>query len=223
MSASRFVLLPALLLTSLLVPVVELAGQAVVARALLVSPQSSVRVAGVTTRANGVWSGLALEVDAGRFSLSASATRGRLAASQTGSVPESDGGEMSLVGRYQVRPWLDLRLDYAARAFSSAAGYQRWNMVGVGAVVSRDLGTPAVRAFVSLTYLPVVTVSNVERPSLAVGSQVGISLAPDRLPIVFMLSYRVERFSFPTAAARSEQLDVLTVSVGVRAQRSRGR
>jgi hypothetical protein len=115
-----------------------------------------------------------------------------------------------------ARPWLGLELRYTARAFSSAAGYQRWDVVGVGAAASRDLGTPAVRAFASLLYFPMVSVSHQERPRFALGSDVGIALAPSKLPLAVTLSYRIERFSFPEAAARSEQFEALTLSLGLR-------
>ena len=214
---------PALLLASLLVATAELAGQTVSGRALIASPKSSVRVGGVMDRGDGLWAGLALDFQLGRFTFSASGTRGRLTPSDTGTLPERDVGEMSLSARYEVRSWLRFELGYAARAFSSAAGFQRWDMLSVGATASRDLGTPAVRAFASLAYLPVVKVSEQQRPTFALSSDVGIALAPSRFPIAVMVSYRVERFRFPEAAARSEQFEAFTLSVGVRARRVAGR
>lgn len=178
---------------------------------------------GTTERTNGSWVGGALEVEAGRFRLSMSGTRGRLTTADAGSLPKSDLGELSFNGQYDVRPWLGLELRYTARAFSSAAGYQRWDLVGVGAAASRDLGTPAVRAFASLLYFPMVSVSHQARPSIALGSDVGIAVVPSKLPLALTLSYRIERFDFPAAAARSEQFEALTLAVGLRARRHAGR
>jgi len=138
-------------------------------------------------------------------------------------LPTRDVGELSLDGQYRVRPWLRLELRYTARAFRSAAGYQRWDLVGVGAAASRDLGTPAVRGFASLLYFPMARVSHQESPRFSLGSDVGIALAPSKLPIAVRLSYRIERFRFPEAAARSEQFEALTLSLGVRARRHAGR
>jgi hypothetical protein len=211
------------LLAGLLVLAVDLAGQTVSARAVIAAPKSSVRVGGVTDRVDGVWGGVALDVHAGRFTLSGSGTRGQLTASQTGAPLKRDVGEMSLGGQYEVRPWLRFDLGYTARAFSSAAGYQRWDMMSIGATASRSLGTPAVRAFATLLYLPVVRVRDQVGPTVAVASDVGISILPGRSPVTCLLQYHVERFSFPAAAARSEQFETLMLSVGMRVRRVDGR
>jgi len=211
------------LLAASLVPMAALSGQTVSAHAVVAAPKHNAHFSGVTERMDGSWVGGAVEFETGRLRLSVSGMRGRLTAADAGSLPRRDVGELSLDGQYRVRPWLDLQLRYTARAFSSAAGYQRWDVVGVGAVVSRDLGTPAVRAFASLLYFPLVSVSHQERPRFALGSDVGIAVAPSQLPLAVALSYRIERFSFPEAAARSEQFEAVTLSVGVRARRHAGR
>lgn len=223
MNAPLRVLRPVLLLASLLAPTAELAGQTVSGRAVIAAPQSSVRIGDLMERVDGVWAGVALDLHVGRFAISGSATRGQLRPSEAGTLPKRDVGEVSVSGRYELRSWLGFELRYAARAFSSAAGRQRWDMAGVGATASRDLGTPAVRAFASLAYLPVVKVSGQQRPTFALSSDVGIALAPSRFPIAFMVSYRVERFRFPEATARSEQFEAFTLSVGVQARRVAGR
>ena len=207
------------LLAGALVPTAASSGQTVSARAVVAAPRQSVQFSGVTERTDGSWVGGAMDFEAGRWRLSVSGTRGRLTALDPGSVPTRDVGELSFNGQYGVRPWLGLELRYSARAFSSAAGYQRWDLLGVGTAASRDLGTSAVRAFASLLYFPMVRVSHQEPPSLALGSDVGIALAPSKLPLVVALSYRIERFRFPEADARSEQFEALTLSVGVRVRR----
>jgi hypothetical protein len=206
----------AFLLAGSLLPIAASSGQTVSAHAVVATPKQSVHFSGVTERMDGLWEGGAVEFGAGRLRLSVSGMRGRLTAPDPGSLPKRDVGELSLDGQYRVRPWLGLELRYTARAFSSAAGYQRWDVVGVGAAASRDLGTPAVRAFASLLYFPMVSVSHQQKPSFALGSDVGIALAPSKLPLAVTLSYRIERFSFPAAAARSEQFEALTLSLGVR-------
>lgn len=222
MSASLSVRRLVSLLAAWLLPA-TLPGQTVTSRAVIAAPKSSVSLPGQTERGDGLWAGLALDVQAGRFAFSASGTRGRLAPSQVGSAPERDVGELSMSGRYEVLPWLGFAARYTARAFSSAAGYQRWDIVSVGAAASRELGTPVVRAFASLEYLPVVTLSTQAQPDFAFASDVGIALAPDGFPLACVLSYRVERFRFPAAAQRSEQFETLTLSAGVRVRRLGGR
>jgi hypothetical protein len=211
------------LLPALLVPAAVLPGQAVSARAVIAAPRSSVRVGGVMDRADGMWGGLALDFRAGRFTLSGSGTRGQLTSGASGTAPKRDVGELSLGGAYEFRPWLRFDLQYATRAFSSAAGYQRWDMLSVGATALRDLGTKAVRAFAGVAYLPVVTVSGQQRPTFALGSDVGIALLPTHLPIGLRLDYRIERFNFPTASGRSEQFEAFTFSMGSALQRVGGR
>jgi len=210
-------------IAGMLVFTVDLAGQTVSGRAVIAAPKSSVRMGAVTEQLDGLWGGLAFDVQAGRFTMSGSATRGRLAPSPSGTAPKRDVGELSLAGQYAYRPWLRFELRYAARAFSSAAGYQRWDLVGVGATASHDLGSPAVRAFASLLYFPMVRVSQQARPTFALGSDVGIAVVPSKFPLACALSYRIERVTFPDVAGRSEQFEALTLSLGVRARRYGGR
>ena len=213
----------ALSLAALLVARSQLAGQAVDARALVAAPRNSARLGGVTERADGVWAGMAVDFRAGRFALSARGTRGQLTTSQAGFVPDRDVGEIAVSARYDVRSWIGLDLGYTGRAFSSVAGYERWDMATVGLTATRDVGTPAVRAFASLAYLPVVRIRSHENPTFSFGSNVGIAVAPSRSPFTFALSYRIERFGFPRAIGRSEQFEALSFSAGVRAWRHGGR
>ena len=211
------------LLAGLLAPTAELVGQTISGRAVIAAPRVSVRLGDITERVDGLWAGGAVGFQAGRFVVTASGTRGQLTASETGTVPKRDVGEFSASGQYEVLPWLSLDLGYAIRAFSSAAGYQRWEIARIGATVSRDLGTRTVRAFAGVAYLPVLKVSGQERPTFALGSDVGIALLPTHLPIALQLDYRIERFKFPAASARSEQFEAFTLSMGVRMHRGGGR
>src|SRR5205823_6584671 len=82
---------------------------------------------------------------------------------------------------------------------------------------SSDVGTPTVRAFASLAYLPVVRLRAQQNPTFAFGSDMGLSVAPSRSPVTVSLSYRIERFRFSSATGRSEQFEALSLSAGVRA------
>ena len=197
-------------------------SQTVSGDVVVAAPKHSANVSGVTARMDGWWIGGEMGFEAGRLRLSASGMRGQLTAADPGSLPQHDVGEVSVNGDYRARPWLGLELRYTARAFSSAAGYQRWNLLGVGATTSRELGTAAVRAFAVLQYFPLVSVSQQEEPSFGLGSDVGIAVSPSALPLAVTLSYRIERFTYPAAAARSAQFEALTLSVGLRARRHAG-
>ena len=212
-----------LLLVGVLVPIAVSSGQMVSAHVVVGAPKWSTQFSGVTERLDGWSVGGAVELEKGRLGLSASGMRGRLAPPDPGSQLNTDVGELSFEGRYDVTSWFGCELRYAARAFSSSAGYQRWDMVGVGATASRELGTPAVYGYAQLLYFPVVDVSNQENPSFALGSDVGIAVAPSRLSLAVTLNYRIERFTFPEAVARSEQFESLRLSLAVRARRHAGR
>src|SRR5947207_2440983 len=80
---------------------------------------------------------------------------------------------------------------------------------------SSDVGTPTVRAFASLAYLPVVRLRAQQNPTFAFGSDMGLSVAPRRSPVTVSLSYRIERFRFSSATGRSEQFEALSLSAGV--------
>jgi len=204
-------------------PTWNLAGQAVWARGIMGAPKSSVRSGGVTERVNGLWGGVAVGLQAGQWTVFAEGTRGSLSAAGGGPVLDRDVGEVCLGGRYEFPSGVGPELRYVARAFRSAAGYQRWNMVAVAVAGSRDLGHPAVRAFASVAYLPILSATGGEpRPTGGLGSEVGLAVAPDRFPLAFVLGYRVERFFFSQSAARSEQFEALTLSAGVRVRRHAG-
>jgi hypothetical protein len=126
-------------------------------------------------------------------------------------------------GAYGLRSWLAFEVGYAVRAFSSAAGLQTWQLWGASGTVSRDLGLRGVRAYATFAYLPVVNVTGQARRISGWGTDVGISVAPERAPVFCELGYRIERFSFPRTAGRSEQFETLTLSVGVRLRRLGGR
>ena len=208
-------------LAILLMPSAALHAQVVSARAVVTAPKSSVRFADVVERSNGVLAGLEVRLQAGRLTLSGSGTRGRL-------TPENSPiartlGEVSLAGRYDVLSWLGAETRYVVRAAKSAAGYQRWEVFGLGARVLRELGGPGVRASAGLVYSPVAHVTAIEDPTLALSADVGISLAPEAFPLLIGLNYRTERYRFPSAAGRSEQFEALTLVVGLGVRRQRGR
>ena len=212
----------ALVVAGLLTPPAVL-SQTVTGRAVIAVPWSSVRLSDFTERTDGLWGGVALEVRTGRFTVSGSGLQGRLTSSSFNSVPPRLVGEISIRGRFDASPRLGIDVGYATRAFSSAAGYQGWSIARVGAAVSRELGTPALRASAGLAYLPVFRVTDQERPSFGLGGDVGIAIAPPRSPITINVEYRIERFVFWRFDDRSEQFETLSFAVGVRARRIDGR
>ncbi|GIW53243.1 MAG: hypothetical protein KatS3mg081_2598 [Gemmatimonadales bacterium] len=135
-----------------------------------------------------------------------------------------DGGDVrAFVGLAPV-PWVVLEGGFGLRAFSSPAGYQRWQMLSGGLKIAVPLGDPALTAYLRGHYLP-ATPQQVPagQPSgdakwdLGLIAESGLRIAPHRVPLVFGVFYRLERFDFPGGTAgRLEQFDVLAIYGGLR-------
>jgi hypothetical protein len=207
-------------LAGLLLPTAVLHAQLISARAVVSTPQSSVRFGDGVERASGVWGGLEVGIRAGRLALVGSGTRGRLTP-ESGLLPRTVG-EVTVTGRYDILSWLGAESGYLVRAATSPVGYQRWELWGVGARVRQQMGGP-VRVSAGLVYSPVARITGIEDPTLALSADVGISLFPGTLPLQLGLTYRTERYTFPSAAGRREQFDAFTLVAGLDVRRERGR
>jgi hypothetical protein len=182
---------------------------------VVANPRGTVLYQGVRETVGGRWLGIAVEIKVQQFSIIASGLRGTLTPIE--STPfERDGGEEGLVVRFEPRSGIGAEATYTARVFSSAAGYQRWNMMGLGAWLTTALGDPALQAYVRGTYLPAVSVSGQPSPSIALGAEVGATASLRRAPVVLQVMYRFERFDFP---GRFEQFERIALAVGYQFRR----
>ncbi len=217
-SRARLLLLP-LLAGEVFTPRVSPAQRAeVTGFGIVAGPRSIVLSEGVRETVQGVWLGMVLEVRVDRFLVSGFGLRGTLA--PVANTVRRDGGEEGILVRFEPRAGLGVDAMYTARAFSSAVGYQRWDMLSLGAWGSVVLGDPALRAFARGSYLPAVGVSGQPSPSLALAADVGVSVTPRRAPVVIRLTYRFERFDFPAQpASRFEAFERIALEVGYRASR----
>jgi len=217
-SRTRLFLLP-LLAGGVFTPRISAAQQAeVTGFGIVAGPRGTVLNQGVRETVQGVWLGAVLEVRAGRFLVSAFGLRGTL--DPVANTVRRDGGEEGILVRFEPRAGLGVDAVYTARAFSSAVGYQRWDMLGFGAWVSVPLGDPALQAFARGSYLPAVGVSGQPSPNLALAAEVGVSATPRRAPVVIRLTYRFERFDFPAQpASRLEAFERMALEVGYRVRR----
>ena len=190
------------------------------AAALVANPHSVVDIAGVREETDGVWFGGVLALRYGRFAVGGVGMVGDLKPDSAGTALERDGGEVGGYGSFAVTPWLGVELSYQARAFSSAAGYQRWDIWGLGVALSTDLGSPAFRAFARLAWLPSVSVEGFEGPDVSVRAETGFTLTPDRWPLVLRFAYRVERYDFTGGSLqRLEQFEYFSLTAGVKLRR----
>jgi len=197
-------------------------GQAIVARAVMAVPKSSVRLGGVTERVDGVWAGAAFGFDAGRFLFTAGGTRGTLTAfnrdrTQAGCWRDLGERPIRCPPLADPRPWIH-RPGLQLGSGLPAVGYRERRCFGVprpgdaGGARRRSPSLVARREDRRPT-------GSIFRPA----QRRGALRRPQGSPLTFTLGYRVERFHFSRSAVRSEQFEALTLSAGVRAQRVDGR
>ena len=220
-TAPRWWALAAALGVGLLLPDLARTQQIEVsAAAVLALPRSSLLLAGERETITGTWLGGALAVKTGRVLLSGTGLRGTLTPSDNTRALERDGGELTGLLRFEPKTWLGFETAYTVRAFSSVAGYQRWEILGFGVRVSAALGSPALRAYARGSYFPTVSVTGQRSPNLGLEAEAGVTAAVRRVPLVLGLSYRLERYDFP-GDARLEQFDRLAVQLGWRITKGR--
>ncbi len=178
--------------------------------------RSAVLVAGAREVISGLWWGGNLELQRGKLLLSGRGMWGTLTPDPSTPAIARDIGEVAAGLRIAPTDWLGLEAAYTVRAFSSAAGYQRWNIVGAGVGVSGKLGDPAVRAYLRGAYLPSVTVTGQPSPSLGLTAEAGVIAEARGAPVLVGISYRLERYDFPGGAgSRLEQFDQISLRVGL--------
>jgi hypothetical protein len=190
--------------------------------ALVTHPTSSVIIDGVREQTNGFWFGGVVELRLGQFALTGLGLRGNLYETGDAMALDRDGGEMSARARYDVLPWLGAEASYTMRAFTSAAGYQSWREMGVGAILFHDLLDGAVQVFGRVMYLPYVDVDGQDTPDVSLGTETGVSITPRGVPISLSATYSMERYDFPGADERREQFERISLSVGIPLQRTGG-
>ncbi|HLZ46807.1 MAG TPA: hypothetical protein VKQ05_14120, partial [Gemmatimonadales bacterium] len=88
---------------------------------------------------------------------------------------------------------------------------QRWTSVAIGAETGLDFATSPVRGVLRGSLLPVVSVSGLPRPDVALTTAVGIEYRGGS--VTGALYYGLERYDFPNVGAgrRLEQVSTLTV------------
>jgi len=192
--------------------------------------KNSVMLLGYREAVEGPWVGGAAEGKLGPFVLRLEAFRGTLKPQTGGSALERDGGEVR--GTIRLEPvaagWLGLESGYAVRAFSSAAGYQRWTIPTFGVRVSPRLGHRALRGYLSGHYAPPLAQKSLFAGqssggaiwNLGLMAEAGLVIAPVRGGPLLGIRYHFERFDFPNGAAgRLDQFEQVAVFGGFRVGR----
>lgn len=174
----------------------------------------------------GLWFGGSAELKLGPVTLGGHGLRGNLGAVGSEFAFDRTAGEIKVLVRVEPVRWVGLEGSYTVRGYSSAAGYQRWDISAVGIVLSTNLGSPTLRAYARGSALPSVFMGGYsgkliqtdgQSPGMRLASEVGLKIAPQRVPLLVVLSYRFERYDFPVSPTeRLEQLDAVGLSVGYR-------
>jgi len=161
---------------------------------------------------SGLWLGGTVGAQRGRVSVSMTGFRGRLGPVDDATAVERDEGRFETRVGFEPRSWLGLEATYTIRASNSAAGYQRWNLLGAGARFSWTLGDSAVRAFVGGSLLPIVSAGLDPAPQRGLRAQAGVSANLDAWTIGRQYSF--VRYSFAReSAVRLEEFDWIALQV----------
>ena len=172
--------------------------------------------AGTLVAASGTLFGGALAVTMGeRFEIHGEALGGPLTSAATPSLEDHDVAEAQISGGMKVRPWLMLESGLSFRSFSNALARQHWTTWRIGAETRVPVGFESVTAVVRGYWMPLVDVSGLPNPDVALALGVGLDWRGRRLGI--SAQYTFERYDFAPSngAQRLEELSTLRVRVGV--------
>lgn len=195
-------------------------GQSITARTTFTLPRSSTRVENVTERMGGFLAGIAVDFDYRGLMVGAESRRGKLRPDADGRL-RRDVGDLSLSTLYRLRRSFEVDAHYTRRVLSSPAGYQRWDLAGVGVVASKWLRGSAARVTAGIAYLPLVSATNASG-GLGVATRLGMLIAPAASPLEFRIDYRIERYGQFANTSRADQFETFAISAGVRVQRHAG-
>ena len=158
----------------------------------------------------GVWATTILPWQA--LQARASLRAGSLGANESSAI-DRDVGELSLGASLPLNPWLGLDAGVVVRRYESVVAAQRWAWGEIGLHGHSSLLDDALALSAGLSIMPLVSVSGISRPHLAVGAHSAIAYKVGRLTAT--MRYGLERFDFAArnAARRLEELSSLELGV----------
>jgi len=124
--------------------------------------------------------------------------------------------ELGLDARYRPLSWLWLETGVATRTYSASIAVQRWTSLRLGAQARIPFFGRRAEAVGRLLFLPLVEVTGLEQPELAITASAGVEYRFG--PVAAGLFYSLERYDFPAqdGVARAEQLSALTLRASAR-------
>lgn len=134
------------------------------------------------------------------------ATVGGSLTHDTEGAEDRDVGEVRIEACYRTLSWLTLEAGAATRTYTAPIAGQRWTMLQIGAEVRVPILDGRVDALGRFSLLPLVSVTGLEQPELALAASAGVEYHLG--PVTAGLLYALERYDFPArdGIARLEQL-----------------
>jgi len=135
---------------------------------------------------------------------------------RTAGAESRDVGEVEVAGRAVVGSTVAVIAGLRTRTFSGPLAVQRWTSLSLGAEGRLLFVGGAIRGVVRGAVLPLVSVTGLARPNLAVAAASGLEWTGSRLSGAAF--YHLERYDFPDQGTgrRREQVAAFTVQVGLR-------
>lgn len=167
-----------------------------------------VRDAGSLFPATGTVFGAAVGADIKQFTVSAEALGGRFTA-DAGSIDDHSIAQVLLLGGMKVRPWLTVQAGPVFRNISNTVARQQWTALRLGGEAYVPLGLEGVRGILRGYWMPLVSVSGLPRPDVALAASAGVEWRGPRIGVG--TRYVLERYDFPENAGdrRIEEVSVL--------------
>ena len=146
-----------------------------------------------------------------RFAVWGEARGGRLAAASA-EGEDRDVAEVQLAGEAYLRPWLTAQGGVNVRSYSTPLARQRWTTLRLGAEARVPLALDGVHGLVRAQWMPVVSVSGLEHPDIALAAGVGVEWRGPRVSVRAL--YTLERYDFSGSAAAQRLEEVSSLQVG---------
>lgn len=194
-----------LALPTLLQSQVVLQGSVQVGRA-----EHRVRDAGTLIPTSGTVFGGALRADFGpRFSVTGEALAGSFASDGGASIDDHHIAQVLLLGGMKVNPWLTIQAGPVFRNLSNTFARQQWTALRLGGEAHVPLGLEGVRGVLRGYWMPLVSVSGLSRPDIALAASAGVEWRGRRIGVG--TRYVLERYDFPANAGdrRIEEISAL--------------
>lgn len=179
-----------------------------------------IRYEGAVAEQTGTLVGGAGSLRVGPIALTVGGFTGKLTSAEPSAVNPDRSVRATTVALYLApEPVFAVGAEVEARRYETTAGVAWERLVGGSASLALPLGPAGLRGGVQLDYLPVASVSGADSLDRAIRGTFGLAYAPPRVPIVFSVAYRLERYDFKASGsqpARLEQLDGIVIGAGLR-------